>query len=216
MRTISGGDDIAALLLATGAAGEARADTLPKEMLGEWCKRAGRDLIYERGTCDRATRLRVKRNRLDGRAGPEDYGCDFKKITRLPNGSYFVHAECGGEGGVGNEDYIFQIEDKQLKIIIITIRFCVAVIEPAPNVVQDDPEFDPKGWLGLREKPDGQSKITFRLGDGEHLEADAIKGDWTHISNVIRLSGPNGGKIVQGWVRSKYVKRAGKVEHCYE
>jgi hypothetical protein len=72
-----------------------------------------------------------------------------------------------------------------------------------------DPEFDPKGWLGLREKPDMRSRITFRLGDNEYLEADAIKGDWTHISNVTRLSSMDneGAKIVQGWVRSKYVKR---------
>jgi len=178
---------IAALFLATGTA---RADPLPKEMLGDWCRlpvRAERDQIYGRGTCNRDIHLRVKRNRLEGGAGPEDYGCDFKEIMRLPNGSYFIRAKCGGEGGIANEDYIFQIEDKQLKMINITIRFCVSVIKPPPEVVKD-PEFDPKGWLGLREKPNMQSRITFRLGDNEHLEADATQREWTHVSNVTRLS----------------------------
>src|SRR5262245_46776763 len=93
-------------------------------------------------------------------------------------------------------------------MINITIQFCVSVIEPPPNVVQD-PEFDPKGWLGLREKPNMRSKIIIRLDDYEYLNADAVLGEWTHISDVTRLSltdAPNQ-RIVQGWVRSKYVKR---------
>jgi len=199
---------IATLFLATGTA---HADALPKEMLGEWCRirnLSGRE-IYERYNSECTNiKLTFKRNSYRGVYG-EGFGCDFKKIVRLPNGSYFVRAECGGEGGMGNEDMIFQIEEKRLVIITTTIRFCVSVIKPPPDVVQD-PEFDPKSWLGLREKPDMRSRITFRLGDNEHLEADAVRGDWTHISNVIRLSerAHEEAKIVQGWVRSKYVKRS--------
>ena len=139
----------------------------------------------------------------------EDKDCKFKKIKRLPNGSYFVHAECGDDGGINNEDMVFSIEDKQLIIKRITIRFCVSVIEPPPTVVQD-PEYDPDGWLGLREGPGKQFKIITALGGYEYLEADATNGDWTHISNVTRLSAYAEGyhpKIYQGWVRSKYVKK---------
>ena len=197
---------VAALSVCSASA--AHADTLPNEMLGRWCQddvatQTGRR-VYTRGACDD---LRVSRNNIVEYV--ED-GCDFKRIKRLPNGSYFVQATCGAAGGgITNEDMMFQIVDKQLVIITTTVRFCVSVIEPPPNVVQD-PEFDPKGWLGLREKPDTRSRIIFRLGDGEYLEADAVKGDWTHISNVTRLSqleGKTPAKIVQGWVRSKYVKK---------
>jgi hypothetical protein len=201
----------AAALIAVSTA--AHADALPKEMLGDWCElseRAARGQIFERGSCADAAYLLVKPNGFNGATGTEGYGCDFKKITRLTNSSYFVHAECGGEGGLANEDYVLQVEDKQLKMISVTVRFCVSVIEPPPEVVKD-PEFDPKSWLGLREKPNMKSRITFRLGDKEYLEADRVKGDWTHISNVDRLSeeidNVYSPKIVQGWVRSKYVQK---------
>jgi len=198
---------LAALLLATGTA---HADALPKEMLGEWCRipnHPDRDIYEHHNSKCESVKLNLKQNKYEGIYG-ERFGCDFEKITRLSNGSYFIRAECGGEGGMGKEDMIFQIEEGRLVIITTTIRFCVSVIKPPPNVVQN-PEFDPKSWLGLREKPDMRSRITFRLGDNEYLEADAIKGDWTHISNVTRLSSTDneGAKIVQGWVRSKYVKR---------
>jgi hypothetical protein len=103
---------------------------------------------------------------------------------------------------------VFQIVDKRLVIITTTIRFCVSVIEPPPNVVQD-PEYNPDGWLGLREGPGKQFKIITTLGGNEYLEADRTEGDWTHISNVTRLSssGQKNQKIYQGWVLSKYVKK---------
>src|SRR5262249_38964069 len=128
---------------------------------------------------------------------------------RLPNGSYFVRAECGGEGGITNEDMEFQIEDKHLVVITTTIRFCVSVIEPPPNVVQD-PEYKVDAWLALREGRGTQFKIITKLGGNEYLEADTTKGEWTHITNVTRLSSADAApnqKIVQGWARSKYVKR---------
>jgi hypothetical protein len=54
-----------------------------------------------------------------------------------------------------------------------------------------------------------------KLGNKEKLEADEIRGDWTHVSNVIRLSeadaSPNQ-KLVQGWVRSKYLVE----RQCYD
>jgi hypothetical protein len=89
-----------------------------------------------------------------------------------------------------------------------TTRFCVSVIEPTPEVVKD-PEYNEDKWLALREGPGPQFKLITKLGGYEHLEADATKGDWTHISNVARLSSTerNSPQIVQGWVRSKYVKK---------
>jgi hypothetical protein len=71
-----------------------------------------------------------------------------------------------------------------------------------------DPEYNEDKWLALREGPGPQFKLITQLGGYEHLEADATKGDWTHISNVTRLSSTerNSPQIVQGWVRSKYVK----------
>jgi hypothetical protein len=187
---------IAALFLATGTA---HADTLPKEMLGHWCQNSTdtKDFrrVYDRKNChDSDGRLLVKPNDFE----EWESGCDFKNITRLPNNSYFIRAECSG-----NEDMILQIIDNQLMIVDTTIRFCVAVIEPPENVTTD-PEFDPKSWLGLREKPDTKSRVTFRLGDKEYLEADEVKGDWTHISKVNRLSES---RVIQGWVRSKYVQK---------
>src|SRR5262249_32858289 len=81
--------------------------------------------------------------------------------------------------------------------------------EPPPNVVQD-PEYKVDAWLALREGPGTQFKIITKLGGNEYLEADTTKGEWTHITNVTRLSSADAApnqKIVQGWARSKYVKR---------
>src|SRR5262249_40657131 len=191
---------IAALFLATGAA---HGDTLPSKMLGKWCQVTTQKhrQTYKRGACG----INLRR---DGYETGEDYSCDFKKIKRLPNGSYFIRAECGGEGYIGNEDMVFQIVDDKLEIIITTIRFCVSVIEPPPNVVED-PEYDPNAWLALRQGPGAQFKITTKLKDGDDLDADIIKEDWMHITNVPRLNmEADNPKIVQGWVRSKYVKRS--------
>jgi hypothetical protein len=203
----------AVALLAVSAPAYADA-SLPREMLGKWCElpiRAGRGEIFIRKPCGSdSNNLKMKRNGYEGQISDgEGYGCEFKKIKRLPNGSYFVHAECGGEGGITNEDMVLSIEDKNLVIKTITIRFCVSVIEPPPNVAQD-PEYNPDHWLGLREGPGKQFKIITTLGGNEYLEADRTKEDWTHISNVTRLSATdNAGhqKIIQGWVPSKYVKR---------
>ena len=170
--------------------------------------------VFNRGTCDFDTpghnyNLKIKRTGYEGQIGDgEGNGCDFKQIKRLPNGSYFVRAECGGEGGITNEDMVIYIQDKQLVIKTITIRFCVSVIAPPPNVVQD-PEFHPDHWLGLRKGPGKQFKIIVTLGTGEYLEADAIRGEWTHISNVTRLSSSEqeNQRVVQGWVPRKYVKK---------
>src|SRR5262245_27407362 len=192
---------IAALFLATGAA---HADTLPSKMLGNWCQVTTQEhrQTYARGACNG---INLRR---DGYETGEDYGCDFKRIKRLPNGSYFIRAECGGEGYIANEDMVFQIVDHKLEIIITTIRFCVSVIDPPPNVIQD-PEYDPNAWLALRQGPGTQFKITSKLKHGDDLYADIIKEDWTHITNAFRLSmeGDNPPKIVQGWVHSKYVKK---------
>jgi hypothetical protein len=193
-------------VLSVLSASAAHADTLPNKMLGKWCQdevaTQNDRWVYTRGDCDH---LRVNRNNMVQFI--ED-GCDFKKIKRLPNGSYFVHAKCGGEAIFDNEDMVFQIVDKQLVIITTTIRFCVSVVEPPPNVAQD-PEYNPDGWLGLREGPGKQFKIVTTLGGNEYLKADRTKGDWTHISNVTRLSSGQRDfpKIYQGWVLSKYVKK---------
>ncbi len=82
--------------------------------------------------------------------------------------------------------------------------FCVSVIEPPPEVMKD-PEYNEDKWLALREGPGPQSKLITKLGGYEHLEADATAGDWTHISNVTRLSSTerNSPQIVQGWVPSE-------------
>jgi hypothetical protein len=87
-------------------------------------------------------------------------------------------------------------------------RFCVSVIE-APLKVVKDPEYRQHEWLALREGPGPQFKLITKLGDYEHLEADATQGDWTHISNVARLSSRerSSSRGVQGWVRSEYVKK---------
>jgi hypothetical protein len=196
---------IAALSVLSASA--AHADSLPNKMLGRWCQddvatQTGRR-VYTRGACDD---LRVSQNNIVEYI--ED-GCDFKRTKRLSNGSYFVHAACGAAGGgIANEDMVFQLVDKQLVIITTTIRFCVSVVEPPPNVVQDT-EYNPDGWLGLREGPGKQFKIITTLGGNEYLEADRTKGDWTHISNVTRLSSGQRDfpKIYQGWVLSKYVKK---------
>src|SRR5436190_1877581 len=87
---------------------------------------------------------------VTGKGLTEEYGCDFKSVKRLSNGSYFIRAECGGEGGLTPEDMVFGLEGDKLKIITVTNRICFQVIPPPPEVVRD-PEFDPQGWLGLRE-----------------------------------------------------------------
>jgi hypothetical protein len=49
----------------------------------------------------------------------------FSRENMIPRGG--GAAECGGEGGITNEDMVLQIEDKRLVIITTTIRFCVSV-----------------------------------------------------------------------------------------
>jgi hypothetical protein len=91
---------------------------------------------------------------------------------------------------------------------ILEVRSCVSVIEPPPEVMKD-PEYNEDKWLAMREGPGPQFKIIIELGGhANNLEADATQGDWTHISNVSRLSssGAPDQEIVGGWVRSKYIK----------
>ncbi len=90
----------------------------------------------------------------------------------------------------------------------LTTRFCVSVVEPPPEVVKD-PEYNEDKWLALREGPGPQSKLITKLGGYEQLEANTTKGDWTRISNVMRLNSTerNRPQFVPGWVRSKYVKK---------
>jgi len=196
---------IASLFLATGTA---HANSLPSKMLGRWCKMGeseGRE-VYERGSCSFSSAIDLKQNSYDVQSNEdgEGYGCDFKKIKRLPNGSYFIRAKCYVEGTFGTEDMIFQLVEKQLEIITTTIRFCVAPIEPPLEVAQD-PEYNRDAWLALREGPGIRFKIIAKLG-WDHLEADIVKGGWMHISNATNKTS-TAGKIVQGWVHSKYVKK---------
>jgi hypothetical protein len=71
-------------------------------------------------------------------------------------------------------------------------RYCVTIV-PAPQEVQDDPEFDPVGWLTVREKPSQESKAVTTTGAVGKTEADATDGEWTHLTG-------------RGWVRTKYVQ----------
>jgi hypothetical protein len=96
----------------------------------------------------------------------------------------------------------------------VTVSACLAVIDP-PAEVTKDREFEADSWLILREAPDTKSKAVVKLGNKEKLEADEIRDDWTHVSNVIRLSEADGSpnqKLVQGWVRSKYLVE----RQCYD
>jgi hypothetical protein len=94
------------------------------------------------------------------------------------------------------------------------VSVCLAVIDP-PAEATKDREFKADSWLILREAPDTKSKAVVKLGNQEKLEADEIRDDWTHVSNVIRLSeadAPPNQKLVQGWVRSKYLVE----RQCYD
>jgi hypothetical protein len=112
-----------ALIMASTAV---HADTLPKEMLGNWCELdlpAGRGQIWERRICDR--QLRLKQTGFSIKPiidDPEGYACEFKKISKIPNNFYFIHAECGSECVHVTENMVLGIEDKQLKMIIITSK----------------------------------------------------------------------------------------------
>ena len=198
-----------AVLLLSGAV--SRADELPKQMLGDWCE-AENGGQYFRGTCEK--KFKLKGNGYEGYADTEGYGCDFKSIRQLTGSSWFVRSECGGEAGLVPGDDVIAIEGKTLKIINVTVSVCLAVIDP-PAEVTKDREFKADSWLVLREAPDTKSKPVVKLGNKEKLEADEIRDDWTHVSNVIRLSeadaSPNQ-KLVQGWVRSKYLVE----RQCYD
>jgi hypothetical protein len=94
-------------------------------MLGDWCHVTSNLVrqVYEHHKCfesnHRTISLIVKRNSFDGRfnhGGGEDWGCHFKKIRRLPNGSYFAHAICGAEGADVKEDLEFKIVEEQLEM----------------------------------------------------------------------------------------------------
>lgn len=201
-----------AVLLLSGAV--SRADELPKQMLGDWCE-AGNDRgrFLVRGTCEKGT-FTLKSNGYEGVGDSEGYGCDFKSIRQLTGSSWFVRSECGGEAGLVPGDDVIAIEGKTLKIINVTVSVCLAVIDP-PAEVTKDREFKADSWLILREAPDTNSRAVVKLGNKEKLEADEIRNDWTHVSNVIRLSeadaSPNQ-KLVQGWVRSKYLVE----RQCYD
>jgi hypothetical protein len=206
----SGRQHKAASVMANKVVKAARGDQLPKQMLGNWCAAPKKNReLYSRGSCAEDKGFQINKNDFISM----ESSCDFKTVKKLPNGSYFVRAECIDKDGLTNEEMVFQIEDGQLEIITTTIRFCVSVIEPPPNVARD-PEYSEDKWLALREGPGTQFKIIVKLGSQEELLADDVKGEWTHVSNVTRLSSSdsNKPKIVQGWVRSKYIQRCKETE----
>jgi len=104
---------LAALALLTAL--PAHADTLPKSMLGEWC---GTDVdTFVRGNCgEQYDRLIVlERN---GFGNGDDYGCEFKRVIRLSQGSYFIRASC--DGGTQAEELVIQTLGDELEMIPVT------------------------------------------------------------------------------------------------
>jgi hypothetical protein len=109
--------------------------------------------------------------------------------------------------------------------------YCVVVLKPPPEVSRDK-EYNPAGWLALREKPNRKSKIIMLLHEGDYLIAgteqcweevcDTDKREWTHIAGVPRIDGSDKQlkdkcgvirdtpecrpRITFGWVRSKYIR----------
>src|SRR5262249_53433017 len=101
--------------------------------------------------------------------------------------------------------------------------FCAFVLKPPANVVSDK-EYDPDGWLALREAPARQSKMIAKLREGDFLLAETghckelddkrvcdDKFEWTHVIGVPRVDGPDDPKktyedYTHGWVRRKYIQ----------
>jgi hypothetical protein len=89
-----------------------------------------------------------------------------------------------------------------------TIDWCAVVLKPPPEVRRDK-EYNPDGWLALRQKPDRQSKMLTTLAQGDFLIANDVPPlatGWTHISGVWRI---DRGSHVSGYVRSKYIQEFG-------
>jgi len=91
-----------------------------------------------------------------------------------------------------------------------TEDFCAVVLKPPAKVVRDK-EYNPDGWLALRQGPGTQYDIITTLREGDFLEADTAMGDdnnkheWVHILSVPRINGKNG-SYIRGWVRGKYIQ----------
>jgi hypothetical protein len=109
----------AAILAASAASSAARADALPKEVLGSWCPDTddGSHTSYKRGKCeDSDSRMTVKPNSVTY----WESGCTFSSITtrtqtlfdatyRRPTVSkvFEVKARCSGEGETWNSTLFF-------------------------------------------------------------------------------------------------------------
>ena len=113
----------------------------------------------------------------------KEYGIDVVEIGE--HDSYFV-------GPWPKEEAASNTPAAEAPTTAASSRFCVTIV-PAPQEVRDDPEFDPVGWLTVREKPSQESKAITTTGAVGKTEADATDGEWTHLTN-------------RGWVRTKYVQ----------
>lgn len=106
---------VAALSIAS-ASTAARADELPDEMLGHWC--ATRIDTYVRDTC--GPEVGMIYLGLDGFGNGDEYGCEFKSVMRLWDGSYFVRAACSDGGRTRNEEMVIQVADGELEIVTVS------------------------------------------------------------------------------------------------
>jgi hypothetical protein len=94
----------------------ASADALPSKMLGDWC--ATRNDTYVRGTCsleDLEDGMIILGR--DGFGNGDEYGCEFKSVLRLWDGSYFVRAKCSNGGEPRNEEMVLAVVDDELEIV---------------------------------------------------------------------------------------------------
>jgi hypothetical protein len=92
--------------------------------------------------------------------------------------------------------------------------WCAVVMKPSPEVVRDK-EYNPDGWLALREKPNRRSPMVITLSEGDYLTigseqcwkgvCDTDEREWVHVAGVSRID-DKGGSITFGWVRRKYVQ----------
>jgi hypothetical protein len=84
---------------------------------------------------------------------------------------------------------------------------CAVVLKPPPNVVRDK-EYDPNGWLAVREGAGTKFKIIAKLREGDFLyTAVGYCGESLCDSKSEWISVRNGNNRANGWVHSKYIQQ---------
>jgi hypothetical protein len=110
---------VTALLMLSALAPFAHANklaSLPKEMVGQWCRVKDND-EYERRDCGSTDgSMTIGKHKV---FYMED-GCDFTKVQQIDRNVFYVNGDCGGEGMSWKERMILHLtHDGHIRVFVI-------------------------------------------------------------------------------------------------